>query len=230
MDAVHSRLIKLTEDGRKRKGALAELVAMVKDVHENELIHDQQEADKMLRLAEASQKGVLEASADAKRAIDDQRADDQVKDVPMDQLMQLQGCADGAYEAMGVQVKLLEQLKANLVGDEARGQGSWKRLPPEQKVSKMLKGLSQVLTGLDSKDIKRQRLEYTKIKQAYEKQMGGPALAPGEVEEEEAERAASDTEAQKDVDSDDEYGGADLVEEAVRPVFGTRGASVVAGA
>jgi len=126
----------------------------------------------------------------------------------------------------------LEQLRTNLVGDEAKGQGAWKKLPSDQKVSKLLKGLSQVLTGLDSKDIKRQRLEYTKMKKAHEKRTGGPALTPGEVAEAEAEaeRAASDPEAQQDVDSDDEYGGANLVEEAVCPVFGTHGASVVAGA
>mgnify|MGYP001378094607 CR=1 FL=1 len=50
--------------------------------------------------------------------------------------------------------------------------------------------------------------------------------APSPAAAEEEEHAAVGPE----VDSDNEFGAADLVEESVRPVFVTRGASAVAGA
>jgi len=220
MDSAQSTLGNLVESGMKRKGALAELVAMVEDLHESEIIQDPEEADRMLKLAKKSKKDVESSLRDVKGAMAQQRADSAVQDVPLNQLMQLQECASGAYEAMATQVNLLREMENNL-----KEKGKWNGLPEAQKIGKMWKGLSKVLTGLDSKDVRRQRQEFEKIKRASQAARGGPAPEPGEKEEAEEEAAAG-----PEVDSDNEFGAADLVEESRRPVFVTRGASAVAGA
>jgi len=218
MESAQSTLGNLVEEGKKRKGALAELVEMVEDLHENEVIKDTDEADRMLRLAKKSRKDVEASLRDVKGAMAQQRADAAVQDVPLDQLMQLVECANGAYEAMAAQVNLLREMEKSL-------NGKWKELPEAQQIGKMRQGLSRVLSGLDSKDVRRQRQEFGKIKRASQAERGGPAPEPGEKEEAEEEAAAG-----PDVDSDNEFGAADLVKESVRPVFVTRGASAVAGA
>ena len=208
------------EDGMKRKGALVQLVAMVEELHESEIIEDRDESSKMVKLAKKSRKDVESSMRDVKGGMAQQRADAAAKDVPLDQLMQLVECASGAYEAMAAQVNLLREMEKNM-----KEKGKWHGLPEAQKIGKLWQGLSKVLTGLDSKDVRRQRHEFDKIKRANQAERGGPAPAPGEKEEEEEHAAVG-----PEVDSDNEFGAADLVEESRRPVFVTRGASAVAGA
>ena len=218
MDSAQSTLGNLVEDGKKRKGALVQLVDMVEELHENEIIQDRDESNRMVKLAKKSRKDIESSLRDVKGAQAQQRADAAVQDVPLDQLMQLVECANGAYEAMATQVNLLREMEKSL-------NGKWKELPEAQKIGKMRQGLSKVLCGLDSKDVRRQRHEFEKIKRANQAERGGPAPAPGEKEEEEEHAAVG-----PEIDSDNEFGAADLVEESVRPVFVTRGASAVAGA
>lgn len=223
MESAQSTLGRLVEEGKKRKGALAELVEMVTEIHEFEVIQDKGESDRMLRLAKASRTGVESSLRDIKGAMAQQRADAAVQDVPLDQLMQLVECANGAYEAMAAQANLLKEMHEQVM------KGRWADKPDAQKVNLLDKGIQRALAGLDSRDVKRQRQEFDKIKRAHQAARGGPAPAPGEQEEEE-EQAAAVAAAGPDADSDDEFGGADLVGESVRPVLGTRGAPALASA
>lgn len=219
-DAI-TALNKIVETGKVSKsgatlraqGALTELVEKINDIHELGLIHDPEESDRLVKAVGQVQKAVDTSVRAATSAAKRLREDEAAASAPQEWMLQCEQYASGAFLVMNTQAKLLEETEKKLAG-------KWKDKPLEQQLSLLRKDLARTRAGLDSHEIKRQRREFEKNRQAHASEVNATGGADPVHEEEGA--------AAPDADSDDEFGGNNLVEEGVRRVFATKGAATAA--
>jgi hypothetical protein len=208
---------KVSKSGTELKppGALVELTEKISDIYELGLIHEQEEADRLVTCVKQVKKAVDTSLRAATAAAKRLREDEAATSGPQEWMLQCEQYASGAFLAMNTQAKLLEETEKKLAG-------KWKDKPLEQQLSLLRKDLARTRAGLDSHEIKRQRREFEKNRQAHASEVNATGGADPVHEEEGA--AAPDA----DADSDDEFGGNNLVEEGVRRVFATKGAAAAA--
>ena len=211
-----SSLGKIVEKGKVRSGALAELEEKINELHEFEILHDREESERLVLLLTRVKKGVEAALSSAKYAAQTQRADEAATSAPQERMLQYEQFASGAFVVMNTHAKLLEETEKKL-------DGKWKDKPDAQKVSLLRKDLARTRAGLDNQEVKRQRREFEKNRRAHESEVNATGGADPVHEEEGALPDA-------DADSDNEFGGNNLVEEGVRRVFGTKGAAAAVSA
>lgn len=196
----------------KAPGALAVLDEKVNELHELGLIHDPEESEKMVKAVNQVKKAVDTSLRAASTAAKRLREDEAATSVPQEWMLQCEQHAAGAFMIMNTHAKLLEETEKKL-------KGKWKDMPAEQKVNLLWKDLARTRAALDSHEIKRQRREFEKNRTARASEINATGGAdPLRAEEDGA----------PDADSDNEFGGNDLVEEGVRRVFATKGAAVAA--
>ena len=210
-------LNKIVETGKVSKsgatlrapGALTELVEKINDIHELGLIHDPEESDRLVKavgqVKKAVDTSVRAATAAAKRL----REDEAATSAPQEWMLQCEQYAAGGFLVMNTHAKLLEETEKKL-------DGKWKDKPLEQQLSLLRKDLARTRAGLDSHEMKRQRQEFEKNRKAHASAVNATGGADPVYEEEDGA---------PDADSDDEFGGNNLVEEGVRRVFATKGAA-----
>jgi len=218
-------LNKIVEPGKVSKsgatlvaqGALVELAEKVNDIHEFGLIHDPEESDRLVKALAQVKKAVDTSIRAATAASKRMREDEAATSGPQEWMLQCEQYASGAFLVMNTQAKLLEETEKKL-------DGKWKDKPLEQQLSLLRKDLARTRAGLDSHEIKRQRREFEKNRKAHASEVNATGGADPLHEEEEG--GAPDA----DADSDNEFGGNNLVEEGVRRVFATKGASAAVSA
>lgn len=201
----------------KAQGALVELAEKINDIHEFQIIDDPEESESLVKALAQVKKAVDTSIRAATAASKRMREDEAATSGPQEWMLQCEQYAAGAFLVMNTQAKLLEETEKKL-------DGKWKEKPLEQQLSLLRKDLARTRAGLDSHEIKRQRREFEKNRKAHATEVNATGGADPLHEEEAA--AAPDA----DADSDNEFGGTNLVEEGVRRVFATKGAAAAVSA
>lgn len=198
----------------KAPGALTVLDEKVNELHELGLIHDPDESENMVKAMNQVKKAVdtsLRAGTVAAKRL---REDEAATSAPQEWMLQCEQYAASAFMTMNTHAKLLKETENKL-------KGKWMGMPPEQVLNLLWKDLARTQAGLDSHEIKRQRREFEKNRKAHASVVNSTGGADPVHEEEDGA---------PDADSDNEFGGNDLVEEGVRRVFATKGASAAVSA
>lgn len=193
----------------KAPGALTVLDEKVNELHELGLIHDPEESEKMVKAVNHVKKAVDTSLRAATAAAKRLREDEAVASGPQELMLQCEQYAAAAFMTMNTHAKLLEETEKKL-------NGKWKDMPIEQQFSLLRKDLARTRAGLDSHEIKRQRREFEKNRKVHASVVNATGGADPVHEEEDGA---------PDADSDNEFGGNNLVEEGVRRVFATKGAN-----